>query len=83
MNKLRYPKTWLSALVMLLTMSGIPAYAALEDSYCNTSGNFSIKNVNLKGGNSPRDRYCRLSLFPSPTDVNLHPKVMEDLISST
>ncbi|EBK4666939.1 adhesion protein [Salmonella enterica] len=74
MNKLRYLKTWLSTLVMLLTMSGIPAYAALDDSYCNTSGNFSIKNVNLKGGKFSPGQELQTISIPVTYRCKLAPK---------
>ncbi|EDL3493948.1 adhesion protein [Salmonella enterica subsp. enterica serovar Newport] len=74
MNKLRYLKTWLSTLVMLLTMSGIPAYAALEDSYCNISGNFSIKNVNLKGGKFSQGQVLQTISIPVTYKCTLAPK---------
>ncbi|EIR0756242.1 adhesion protein, partial [Salmonella enterica] len=40
-----------SVLFMLLLTACVPAFAQVTDSYCDSTGNFSIQNINLKGGN--------------------------------
>ncbi|EFS7707291.1 fimbrial protein [Salmonella enterica] len=36
---------------MLLLTACVPAFAQVTDSYCDSTGHFSIQNINLKGGN--------------------------------
>ncbi|ENZ9960056.1 fimbrial protein [Salmonella enterica] len=43
-------KTKLGLLILLLYAGIAPVRAAIEDSYCNASGNINIQNINLKGG---------------------------------
>lgn len=50
MKKLKFSQAIPSVLFMLLLTACAPAFAQVTDSYCDSTGNFSIQNINLKGG---------------------------------
>ncbi|EKY8364231.1 hypothetical protein RDV39_005048, partial [Salmonella enterica] len=50
MKKLKFSQAIPSVLFMLLLTACAPAFAQATDSYCDSTGNFSIQNINLKGG---------------------------------
>ncbi|HHR8173514.1 TPA: adhesion protein [Salmonella enterica subsp. enterica serovar Hvittingfoss] len=58
---------------MFLSVSG-SARAALDWSYCDASGNFSIKNVNLKEGKFTQGQELQRITIPVTYDCQLEPK---------
>ncbi|WP_272517460.1 MULTISPECIES: adhesion protein [unclassified Providencia] len=51
MEKLKFSQAMLPTLFILLVAICSPAFSQVTDSYCDSTGNISIQNINLKGGN--------------------------------